>query len=94
MWFGGDCGEREDLASAYRSSMELASQYGCRTVVFPSISTGIYGFPLELAAPIALKTVDDYAREHPDFDALRFVLFGDDALAAFEAALLTFGQLP
>lgn len=85
MWFGGDSGEREDLASAYRSSMELALKHGCRTVVFPSISTGVYDFPLELAAPIAITTVRDYVSEHPHFDWIRFVLFDGDTLAAYQS---------
>ncbi|HEX5037542.1 MAG TPA: macro domain-containing protein [bacterium] len=85
MWFGGDSGEREDLASAYRSSLELALKHGCRTVVFPSISTGVYDFPLELAAPIALTTVRNYVSEHPHFDWIRFVLFDGDTLAAYES---------
>jgi O-acetyl-ADP-ribose deacetylase (regulator of RNase III) len=87
MWMGGDDGERDLLASAYRSSLELASQYKCRTVAFPSISTGIFDFPLELAAPIALGTVSDYLKRRPDFDAVRFVLFSDTVFQAYQSAL-------
>ena len=57
VWQGGAAGERELLASAYRSSMRLAREHGIRSLAFPAISTGIYGFPLELATPIAVETV-------------------------------------
>ena len=58
IWHGGDHGERELLASCYRSCLELALEHGCRTVAFPSISTGVYHFPLDLAAPIALAALE------------------------------------
>ena len=71
------------LASAYRSSLELAEEHGLRTVAFPAISCGVYGFPLDEAAEIALGV----ARERDwDLDEIRFVLFDDDALNAWEAA--------
>src|SRR5262245_34105119 len=80
------------LASAYRSSLELASQHGVKTVAFPSISTGAYGYPLAEAAPIALRTVREYLAEHPDIELVRFVLWDGTARAAFErAARQTFG---
>ena len=87
VWRGGDAGEEDLLASAYRTSLDLAAREGCRTVAFPSISTGIYGYPVDLAAGIALQTVDAWIAEHPDaLDAVTFVLFSSDALAAFERA--------
>lgn len=82
-------GQPEDavvLASAYRSSLELASQHGLRTVAFPSISTGIYGYPLHEAAPVALRTVVSYLRDHPEIALVRFVLWSDETLHAFERA--------
>ena len=74
------------LASAYRSSLELASQHGIKSLAFPSISTGIYGYPLEQAAPIALRTVRDYLAANPGIELVRFVLYGNDSYAAFERA--------
>lgn len=83
----GRHGEAELLASAYRSSLELASAHGLTTIAFPSISTGIYGYPLNKAATIALRTTIDYLRAHADLTLVRFVLWGDRALATFERAL-------
>jgi O-acetyl-ADP-ribose deacetylase (regulator of RNase III) len=82
-------GERapELLASAYRRSLELASQYGIRTIAFPSISTGAYGYPVDEAAPIALRTVMDYLKDHPEIELVRFVLFTKDVLDAYARAL-------
>ncbi len=77
----------ELLASCYRRSLEVASQNKLKSVAFPSISTGAYGYPLEEAAPIALKTVMDYLKTHPDIELVRFVLFGREAYQAYEKAL-------
>ncbi|HDH10128.1 MAG TPA: O-acetyl-ADP-ribose deacetylase, partial [Chloroflexi bacterium] len=66
----------ELLASAYRRSLEVASENNIRSVAFPSISTGAYGYPMEEAAPIALRTVIDYLKTHTDIELVRFVLFG------------------
>jgi O-acetyl-ADP-ribose deacetylase (regulator of RNase III) len=82
-WRGGGHEEAELLASAYRTSLALAVQNACRTVAFPSISTGIYGYPLELAAPIALGTIRDFLAEGAAFERIRFVLFDDVTLAAY-----------
>lgn len=84
---GGHSGEAERLASAYRHSLTLASQHAVRTIAFPSISTGAYGYPVEQAAPIALRTALDYLRAHPEIELVRFVLFGSDAYAEYERAL-------
>ena len=75
------------LASCYRRSLEVASQNKLKSIAFPSISTGAYGYPLEEAAPIAIKTVMDYLKAHPDIQLVRFVLFGRDAYQAYEKAL-------
>jgi O-acetyl-ADP-ribose deacetylase len=76
VWRGGGHGEPELLASAYRRSLEVAAELGARSVAFPAISCGIYGYPPELAAPVAVGA----AREREvDFDAIRFV-FLDEAL--------------
>jgi O-acetyl-ADP-ribose deacetylase (regulator of RNase III) len=79
--------EPELLASCYRESLKLASAKGLKTVAFPSISTGAYGYPLADAARIALKTVKDYLAEHPEIERVRFVLFGKAAYEAYAAAL-------
>jgi len=77
----------ELLASCYRRSLEVAGQNKLKSVAFPSISTGAYGYPLEEAAPIALKTVIDYLKAHPDIQLVRFVLYGQNAYQAYEKAL-------
>jgi len=77
----------ELLASCYRRSLELASENKLKSVAFPSISTGAYGYPLEEAAPIALRTVMDYLKSHPEIQLVRFVLFGKEAYQAYEKAL-------
>jgi O-acetyl-ADP-ribose deacetylase len=75
------------LASTYRRSLEVASENGLKTVAFPAISTGIYGYPLEEAAPIALQTIADYLVTQSQLELVRFVLFDDDAYDAFAEAL-------
>jgi O-acetyl-ADP-ribose deacetylase (regulator of RNase III) len=85
VWQGGDRGEEELLASCHRRSLELAAELGCRSVAFPAISTGIYGYPVELAAPVAVAAVREAARQ--PLELVRFVLFSDGHLAAFEQAL-------
>jgi O-acetyl-ADP-ribose deacetylase (regulator of RNase III) len=82
VWRGGGAGEAELLASCHRRSLAVARELGARSVAFPAISCGIYGYPLELAAPIALGAVADH-----DLDLVRFVLFGDETYEAFDAAL-------
>jgi O-acetyl-ADP-ribose deacetylase (regulator of RNase III) len=74
--------EPELLASAYRNSLKLASQRAIRSVAFPSISTGAYGYPIADAARIALRTALDYLRAHQEISLVRFVLFGQAALRA------------
>ncbi len=76
------------LAAAYRNSLALAREHALRSVAFPSISTGAYGYPITAAAPIALGSVAAICREHPgSLDLVRFVLFGGGDLAVYEAAL-------
>ncbi len=87
IWRGGDEDEPALLAGAYRTSLDLAAAEGARTVAFPSISTGVYGYPLEVAARIAFETVRAWVGEHPEaLDDIVFVLFSPDALAAFQRA--------
>jgi O-acetyl-ADP-ribose deacetylase (regulator of RNase III) len=77
----------ELLASAYRRSLEVASENNVRSVSFPSISTGAYGYPMEEAAPIALQTAINYLEPHTDIELVRFVLFGQRAYQVYERAL-------
>lgn len=83
IWQGGAQGEPALLASCYRSSLELAAAQGCQSVDFPSISTGIYGFPLPQAAHIALRTIMDFLYEHPDMQ-VRMVCFDERTLRAYQ----------
>lgn len=88
VWHGGSQGEAELLAGAYRESLKLAADRGLCSISFPSISTGAYGYPLPGAARIALQTVVAFLKERTtSIKQVNFVLFGLDALDAYEAAL-------
>ncbi len=87
-WRGGNAGEAELLASCYRSCLALAREHGFRTVAFPSISTGIYGYPVDEAAEVALSTVSAFVGEHTsDFAEIRFVLFSGADFETYDEAL-------
>lgn len=75
------------LSGAYRKSLELCTQHKISSIAFPSISTGIYGYPVEEASRIALKTVMDYLKEHPEIHLVRFVLFDANTYRVYEEAL-------
>ncbi len=79
--------EPQLLASCYRESLKLARAEGIKSVAFPSISTGAYGYPIQDAARIALQTVTQYLTDHPEIRLVRFVLFGQAAYQAYEQAL-------
>lgn len=87
IWHGGDGDERQLLANSYRNSLRLAEENGCRTVAFPSISTGVYAFPLELAAPIALTTIRDFLDTAEVVDTVTMVCYDLQTLAAYRQAL-------
>jgi O-acetyl-ADP-ribose deacetylase len=88
IWRGGHAQEPRLLAHAYRSSLRLAAEEGMRSIAFPSISTGAYGYPVEQAAEVALHTVKAEIRAHPDrFDEVRFVLFSQRDLSIYEETL-------
>ena len=87
VWRGGDRGEAELLASCHRRALEVAAELDCRTVAFPAISTGVYGYPVELAAEVALSTTHNQLEKHPQIDEVRFVLFSDEHLEAFQQHL-------
>jgi O-acetyl-ADP-ribose deacetylase (regulator of RNase III) len=83
----GKRGEPGLLVSAYRASLELASQNQCASVAFPAISTGVYGYPMEDAARIAFRTITDYVSEHPGIELVRYVLYDARAFAVHERVL-------
>jgi O-acetyl-ADP-ribose deacetylase (regulator of RNase III) len=87
VWHGGDRGEPEALASCYRRAIELAAEHGDTRVAFPAISTGVYAYPLDAAARVAIDATRAALEAHPEVEEARFWLFGDDAYRAFEAAL-------
>jgi O-acetyl-ADP-ribose deacetylase (regulator of RNase III) len=84
VWHGGDSGEPELLASAYRRSLAMADEIGARSVAFPAISTGIYGYPLDAATEVAVRTCRD---AETSVDLIRFVAFDDRTLAAYQLVL-------
>ena len=87
VWHGGNNGEADKLRSCYRNCLVLASENGCKTVDFPSISTGVYHFPLEKASEIAIKTISEYLFEHPEIERVRMVCFDSRTKQAYENAL-------
>jgi len=78
------------LENAYKNSLRLASSKGIKSIAFPSISTGAYGYPLEEAAGIALRTAVNYLKEHDEIELVRFVLFGKKILEVYEKATSPF----
>lgn len=88
VWNGGSHNEEELLANCYKNSLELAMKNQIRTIAFPSISTGIYAFPVDRAAKIAVSTVNQFLKENPgQFEEVLWVLFDDKTLAAYQAAV-------
>lgn len=87
IWHGGTGDEAQLLANSYRNSLLLAEEHGCRTVAFPSISTGVYAFPLDQAAPIALETIRDFLAQSTSVKQVTMVCFDPTTLAAYRAAL-------
>src|SRR5690349_20291599 len=90
VWSGGNRGEEALLASAYRTSLELAAAHDCRSIALPALSTGAYRYPIDSAAKIAAGTVADFLEEQTAEQSLslvRFVLFSNDVLRTFQTAL-------
>jgi O-acetyl-ADP-ribose deacetylase len=88
VWRGGHHGEPDFLSSCYQESLERALEIGARTIGFPAISTGIYGYPLENAARVAVDAITSFVRSHPGvFERIALVCFDAQALQAFDAAL-------
>jgi O-acetyl-ADP-ribose deacetylase (regulator of RNase III) len=91
IWRGGELGEEALLTGAYRSCMNLADELGARSVGFPAISMGIYGYPADDGARVALRTVADHLRGTTVVELARFVLFSDETYDHFAAALEAVG---
>jgi O-acetyl-ADP-ribose deacetylase len=87
VWRGGTAGEADLLASCYRNAIALASGKSATSMAFPSISTGIYGYPVELAAEIAVRTVRDSLRDGTTLDEVVFCCFSASDLAVYEHGL-------
>ncbi len=87
VWGGGNRNEAGLLKSAYLESLKLASKKGLKSVSFPAISTGAYGYPLNDAARIALRTAVDYLKDHSEIERVRFVLFGKPMFDLFSEEL-------
>lgn len=88
VWRGGSQGEEDDLANAYRNSLDLARSNGHQTVAFPSLSTGAYRFPIKRASKIAWSTILEFCRAHPQaFDAVFLVTFSERDRQAYSEAL-------
>jgi O-acetyl-ADP-ribose deacetylase (regulator of RNase III) len=87
VWRGGAYRERDLLASCYERSLRLTTQNGLRTIAFPSISTGVYGFPLDLAAPIAVTAVLEFTALADAIDEVVFCCFSGHDLALYQQVL-------
>ena len=87
IWSGGHQGESSVLASCYERSLHLAMEYELKSVAFPSISTGVYGYPLELAAPVALRTVREFTAHTDEIDEVIFCCFSKGDFAVYSRLL-------
>lgn len=87
IWHGGKSNEDALLANCYRNCLTIASKLGCKTLAFPSISTGVYRFPIERASRIAIHTILQYLAAHDEIESVAVVCFDSTTLAAYQAAL-------
>ena len=87
VWRGGSAGEAELLASCHRRAIGLAAELGDRTIAFPAISTGAYGYPVERAAPVALAATHEAMQSHPEVELARFVFRDEQTLAVYRRSL-------
>lgn len=87
VWDGGESGESDVLASCYQSSLELATEHGCRQVAFPAISCGVYGYPVDEATEVAMRTVVAYLEAHVMPEEVTFICFEESIFDAYELAL-------
>jgi O-acetyl-ADP-ribose deacetylase (regulator of RNase III) len=93
VWNGGKDGEPELLSSAYRKCLQLAVDHDCESIAFPAISAGVYGYPVDLAANVALKTCIDFQKWHKQPREVRFVLFSEGVFGAFARSLDTLVEM-
>lgn len=84
VWYGGNYKEPEKLKNCYLNSLNLAKEYNLKTIAFPSISTGIYGYPVESASKIALETVITFLKENPLPEKVTFVCFSESDLKVYQ----------
>ena len=89
MWFNGDFDEDALLASCYRNSMALEAEHGLKTIAFPAISTGVYGFPKERATRIAVREVMAALERHEEIERVTFVAFSERDYGVYEGVLAT-----
>ncbi|MDX5345819.1 MAG: O-acetyl-ADP-ribose deacetylase [Hymenobacteraceae bacterium] len=87
VWQGGSKGEPGLLKNCYRNSLQLATENQVKTIAFPNISTGVYGYPKKEAAQIAVATVSDYLNNHPEIEKVIFVVFDDDNFTYYQQLL-------
>lgn len=87
VWAGGNSGESQLLASCYKNSLELAEKNGVTSIAFPSISTGIYGYPIERAATIAVHTVNSYLKQGSSLKEIIFCCFSEEDFHVYKKAL-------
>ena len=85
--YSGSPKDAQLLSSAYRTCLEQCTKHQISSIAFPSISTGVYGYPVEEASRVALKTVEDYLKDHPEIKLVRFVLFDSKTYTIYEEAL-------
>jgi O-acetyl-ADP-ribose deacetylase (regulator of RNase III) len=90
--YSGSTKDAQLLSSAYRTSLELCTQHKISSIAFPSISTGVYGYPVEEASRVALKTVKDYLMGHPEIKLVRFVLFDSKTFSVYQESLREIAQ--
>ncbi len=87
VWRGGTNGESELLASCYRRSLEIAVERQLKSIAFPAISCGVYGYPVESAVRVAVSEVRRFLDAHPEIERVAFVCFGNDVLNAYQSVL-------
>ena len=92
VWRGGSHKESKSLSESYRNSLELAVEKGVRSISFPSISTGAYGYPIQEASRIALTTVIDFLKKNDKIDQVRFIVFSNQDLEVYRKEINKFGQ--
>ena len=91
VWNGGQRREPELLTSCYRKSLALAHEHGLKTIAFPAISCGVYGYPLDKAVSIAVRTTFDFIGAHPTIEKIIFACFDQPMLGLYDAALARLG---